>query len=167
MRSLYLYIEMKSQIGNQDNQIKKHNIMKSIKYVIALLVMILIGFATSTDAYSKDKDQFKKMETALVYGLSSDVHGVIESALFNAVNYKVVNPKFESEEVVDGLRKIALEGSSHSLRFKAYLTLTYFTDQDEFDAPETLLTLIDRNDENKIFFYLQNQVQDETVTASN
>ena len=158
---------MKSQIGNQDNPIKKHNIMKSIKYVITLLVMILIGFATSSDAYANDKDSFKKMETALIYGLSSDVHGVVESALFNTVNYKVVNPKFESEEVVEGLRKIAIEGSSHSMRFKAYLTLTYFTGQEEFDAPETLLTLIDRKDENKIFFYLQSQVQDETVTASN
>lgn len=155
--------------------------MKTVKYIIITIGIALTGIATNVTAQSAaslnkeasemnryEKSQyFNKLESSLLYGLSSDVHGVVESALFNTMNYKIVYPEFKSDKVLRKLSNIALEGNSHSLRFKAYLTLDYFQNQHKFDEPAAMIGYIDIRDQNKVFFYLQSEVQEERVTVSN
>ncbi|MDX1590321.1 MAG: hypothetical protein R3283_00040 [Balneolaceae bacterium] len=155
--------------------------MRTIKYVIIAFVITLTGTAIQASAQSatsqttgaeeissiqKNRD-FRDLEKSLLFGLNSDVHGVIESALFNAVSFKIIYPKFESNRVLAKLSQIALEGASHSLRFKAYLTLEYYQNQDDFKEPVALTGYINADDQNKVFYYLQNEIQETSVTVSN
>ncbi|PWN08140.1 hypothetical protein [Rhodohalobacter mucosus] len=155
--------------------------MNKIKYVIISFAIALSGSInlvsaqsatsqiTKTDQLNEvDKDShFRNLEDTILFGLQSDVHGVVESALFNAVSYKIVYPDFRSNRVLGRLSKIALEGPSHSIRFKAYLALEYYQNQDEFKEPVALTGYIDLTDQNRVFYYLQNEVQESSVTVSN
>lgn len=125
------------------------------------------GSDSTVVAQTVNEDKlFDRLETSLIYGLSSDVIGVLESSLFNSVNYKVVYPNFAPETVIEELRRVALEGSNHSLRYKAYLALSYYKNPGQFDSPDVLLSLIDSSYQNGIFFYLQEKVQEEQFTSN-
>lgn len=150
--------------------------MKSTKYIITTILLAMLGYiaplqasktVTATpDSTTNSIHSFETLERSLLYGLSSDVNGVVESALFNAVNYKVVYPEFSSERLVTTLNQIALEGRTHTLRFKAFLTLTYYRDQDKFESPSYLADLIDIKDQNRIFYYLQDEIQTAQFTSN-
>ncbi|MEX0646437.1 MAG: hypothetical protein WEA56_08270 [Balneolaceae bacterium] len=152
--------------------------MKSLKIGLTILTLSVFSFAatnsvsainpvendsTATQKESNDK-LFKQFEKSLLFGLSSDVNGVLESTFYNAVSFKIIYPEFSSNKVLDKIRKVALEGDSHQLRYKAYLTLAYYTNQDQFSSPEDLAEIMDVKDHDKIFFYLQNEVQSGQLT---
>jgi hypothetical protein len=155
--------------------------MKTVKYVIISFVIAAAGTAApamaqqnseaatiNTEVKVQDQETyFNMLEKSLLFGLSSDVHGVVESALFNAVNYKVVFPEFDSEEVQVLLSQLVKEAPSHSLRYKAFLTLNYYRNQDSFDTPASMIGLLDNRDQNRVFYYLQNEVQENSLTVMN
>lgn len=155
--------------------------MNKIKYVIISFAIALAGSLNPVSAQSvtsqineaeeirtfEKNAHFSNLENTILFGLQSDVHGVVESALFNAVSYKIVYPEFTSKRVLGRLSRIALEGPSHSLRFKAYLALEYYQNQDEFKEPAALTGYIDLRDQNRVFYYLQDEVQETSVTVSN
>lgn len=121
--------------------------------------------STAVAKVENERALFNKLEKGLINNLNSRITGVVESSLYNAINYKVEYPEFSSERVEEILNRIALEGESHSLRYKAYLTLAYYKNQDQFDSPETLLSLLDYQHQDGIFFYLQDKVQSEQFTS--
>jgi hypothetical protein len=150
--------------------------MKYTKYIITTILLVMVGYtaplqASNTQVVSPDSTtnsthSFEMLEKSLLYGLTSDVNGVVESALFNAVNYKVVYPEFFSERLVTTLNQIALEGRTHTLRYKAFLTLTYYRDQDKFKSPSYMVDLIDVKDQNRVFYYLQDEIQTAQFTSN-
>ena len=155
--------------------------MNKIKYVIISFAIAFAGLTNPVAAQSvtsqvieseemnspEKSGHFSTLENAILFGLQSDVHGVVESALFNAVSYKIVYPEFTSKRVLGRLSRIALEGPTHSIRFKAYLALEYYQNQDEFKEPAALTGYIDLRDQNRVFYYLQDEVQETSVTVSN
>lgn len=155
--------------------------MKALKIVTAVSFLLVASLSTSSELFAasgaaedsvvvtklqNEKELFNKLETGLIYNLNSNVKGVVESSLYNAVNYKIAYPEFTSERVNAILTRIAKEGDSHSLRYKAYLTLAYYKNQSQFDSPETLLSLLDYKHQDGIFFYLQDTVQTEQFTSN-
>ncbi len=122
---------------------------------------------TTLVAESTDEAKlFERFERALIYGLSSNVKGVVESSIFNSVNFKAAYPHFYSESVVEKLGRIVLEEDNHSLRYRAYLALSYYRSPDQFDSPEVLLSIIDIRHQDGIFFYLQDKVQSDQFTSN-
>ena len=155
--------------------------MKAIKIVTAVSFLLVASLTVASDLFAdnsaaedsvvvakhqNEKELFNKMEKGLIYSLNSNVTGVVESSLFNAVNYKIIYPEFSSARVEQILSRIAREGDNHTLRYKAYLTLAYYKNQDQFDSPETLLSLLDYKHQNGIFFYLQDEVRNEQLTSN-
>ena len=155
--------------------------MKALNVVITVLTISLAGLFMTINseaaAFAEDDSTvfaqfgdknalFNKFEQGLVFGLSSDVQGVVESSIFNAVNYKVAYPDFTSEKVEERLNNVALEANSHSVRYKAYLALAYYKNQTQFKSPEELLAMVDHNNQNEIFFYLQETVQSDQFTTN-
>lgn len=155
--------------------------MKALKIVTVVSFLFMASFAVASEVSAdntvaedstavakveNEKALFNKLEKGLIYNLNSNITGVVESSLFNAINYKVAYPEFSSERVEGILNRIALEGESHSLRYKAYLTLAYYRNQDQFDSPEALLSMLDYKHQNGIFFYLQDKVQSEQFTST-
>jgi hypothetical protein len=155
--------------------------MKALNVVITVITISLAGLfmTVNSDAAALAEDDstvftqygdknalFNKFEKGLVFGLSSDVQGVVESSVFNAVNYKVAYPDFTSEKVEERLNKVALEANNHSVRYKAYLALAYYKNQEEFKSPDELLAMVDHNNQNEIFFYLQETIQSDQFTSN-
>ena len=154
--------------------------MKALQFVIAIVTLTLITFtfntASAMDVVKNDstvvteqvktEKLFDQFETGLVYGLSSDVLGVLESSIYNAVNFKIAYPEFKSVKVVEELNRVALEGMNHSLRYRAFLALAYYKNQSEFDNPETLLSLLDHKYQDGIFYYLQDTIRGDQFTSN-
>lgn len=155
--------------------------MKALRIVTIASLFFITSIAVASDVSSVNKDAkdstavttvdtdealFIKLEKVLINNLNSDVPGVVESSIFNAIHYKVEYPKFSSERVEQILSRIAANGESHSLRYKAYLSLAYYTNQDQFDSPESLLSLLDFKYKDGIFFYLQDTVQSVQFTSN-
>lgn len=155
--------------------------MKALNVVTSIIIITVIGlFLTGqSNAFISDTSDttvvtqnaendtlFNKFELGLVSGLASDVTGVVESSIYNAMNYKIAYPEFESNRVEDELYKVAVKASTHSVRYKAYLALTYYNNPDQFDSPEELLSLLDYKYKDGIFFYLQETVRSDQFTSN-
>lgn len=155
--------------------------MKALKIVTAVSFLLVASFSTASGLFAasdvaedsvvvtktqNEKELFNKLERGLVYNLNSNVKGVIESSLYNAISYKVAYPEFDSKKVKEIISRIALEGNGHSLRYKAYLTLAYYKHPGQFDSPEALLSMLDYKHQDGIFFYLQDKVQTEQFTSN-
>lgn len=154
--------------------------MNTLRIITATVIISLLSITTSellanssaeADSVSQatqqvDEKLFETLEKSALFGLSSDVRGIIESTLYNVVDYKVKYPAFESEEMVQRISEIAHEGESHTLRYKAYLALSYYQNQDEFGTQEELLSMLDNTNQDRIFYYLQNQVQSGQFTSN-
>ncbi|MDX1642649.1 MAG: hypothetical protein R3220_13185 [Balneolaceae bacterium] len=155
--------------------------MKALKIVTTVSFLLVASLSAGSTLFAasdaaedsvvvtktqNEKELFNRLEKGLVYNLKSDITGVVESSLYNAISYKVAYPEFDSKKVKEILNRIALEGDSHSLRYKAYLTLAYYKHPSQFDSPETLLSVLDYQHQNGIFFYLQDRVQTDQFTSN-
>ena len=111
--------------------------MKALRIVTAVSFLFIASIAVASEvpadntvtkdsiavsSVENEKALFNKMETGLIYNLNSNLNGVVESSLYNAVNFKITYPEFNSERVKEILARMAREGDSHTLRYKAYLT---------------------------------------------
>lgn len=154
--------------------------MKALQVVTIIVTLTLVLF-TSLQAQAMDVTKndstvvaeqvnndklFEQFETGLTYGLSSDVLGVIESSIYNAVNFKIAYPDFNSEKVVEDLYRVAYEGSNHSIRYRAFLALAYYNNQSEFENPDSLLSLLDYQYQDGIFYYLQETIRGVQFTSN-
>ncbi|MDR9366020.1 MAG: hypothetical protein RI575_11815 [Balneolaceae bacterium] len=154
--------------------------MKALKIVIAVSFLLVASIAVANDlstdqpvakdstavtSVENEKALFNKLETGLINNLNSNVNGVVESSLYNAVNFKITYPEFNSERVKEILARMAKEGDSHTLRYKAYLTLAYYQQPDQFGSPKALLSLMDYKYDDGIFFHLQTIIQANQFTS--
>lgn len=145
--------------------------MKTIKQSITT-VLLIAGFLFADNAIANsigsdepdtvkteqvEKDLFKKVEAGILYSLKSDNPGVIESILYNTVEFKVKYPEFNSVEIENALMDKVIEGKSHIIRYKAFLTLSFIRMQNQFDSPEELVKFLNVKDQNRIFTYLDNK----------
>lgn len=154
--------------------------MKTLRIITVTVIISLLSITTSEliantsakadsvnqTAQQADEKLFEKLEKSAVFGLSSNVRGIVESTLYNIVDYKVQYPAFESEEMIQKVSEIAVEGDNHSLRYKAYLALSYYQNQDDFGSQEEMLSMLDNTNQDRIFFYLQNEVQSDQFTSN-
>lgn len=154
--------------------------MKAIYFVTTIVTLFLTGIvsdqvsalnlsygdSTVVTQQATTELLFERFETGLISGLDSDVKGVVEASIYNALNFKIAYPQFDSEIVKEKLYSVALEGKTHSLRYRAFLALAYYQNPNEFDSPETLLSILDYRHQNGIFFYLQDKIQNEQFTST-
>lgn len=170
------------QLINISNQKITTNIntMKTLRIITVTVIISLLSITTSellatasaeSDSVSQVTQQneeklFDILERSAIYGLSSDVRGIVESTLYNVVDYKVKYPAFDSEILIQKISEIALEGENHSLRYKAYLALAYYKNQEVFGTQDELLSMLDYKNQDRVFFYLQDEVQSGQFTSN-
>jgi len=133
--------------------------MFKIKNILSIISVVIISFSITTQAFSQNnlsEERHKILEQSLYYGLSSDVNGVVESALFNMLNYKIVYPGFNSDKVMDKAEKIAEETTSEHISSKATLVIFFYRNQDKFPESESLMAELDHMNQERIFEYLRN-----------
>lgn len=154
--------------------------MKALNVVITVVILTFASFTASqsfamssanndttvVSQQANTDELFERFETGLIFGLNSEIQGVLKSSIYNAVNYKIAYPEFNSERVIEELNRIAVSGVNHSVRYRAYLALSYYKNQSDFESPETLLSLIDHKNQDGIFFYLQDEIQKDRLTSN-
>jgi len=153
------------------------NIMKSIIQTITTVLIVVVTFAsaefvnassitadtlnTTTMVAQEAEDQ--KIEKSILYGLNSEITGVLEATMFNAIAYKTLNPAFNSDAVYEKIRRVAIENGNHVTRYKALLTLSYLKDQESFNVTDRIMPLIDANDVNGTFQTLVDSIQEQQI----
>lgn len=155
--------------------------MKSIVKNITTLLIVVITFASAefvnanvattdsvgTLSQAEQTAQNERMEEVFLYGLDSEVSGVLEATFFNVISYKTLNPGFESQSVNEAMIDIALNGDSHVVRYKAYLALSYMKKFEEFEeSNQQLLGYIQSNDSMGAFQVLVDNLMDDQVAEN-
>ncbi len=112
-----------------------------------------------------DYQLFDKLERSLLYGLQSEHTGVVESVLFNAIEYKTLHPEFESDAVEEKLVKTINLGATHTIRYKAYLALSYYRNQDIFGPNEDVEVVLKTKDQNGFFRFIDDVIKYDQLTA--
>jgi hypothetical protein len=135
---------------------KIKDIFSIVLTVIFSIVMAGVAFSQHSDHKVFTEELSERLETSLVFGLSSDVNGVIESALFDMLHYKIVYPEFYSEKVLNRAQEIFESTDSDVLESKAEMVIYFYGNQNSFPESEILLTEVDHLKKDKIFEYLRN-----------
>lgn len=154
--------------------------MKSIVKNVTTLMIVVISFTSAefVNANSATTDtlrttaveqavQDNKIEEALLYGLESDVNGILEATFFNTIAYKTLNPEFASDKLVEKITQIALDENSHVVRYKAFLALSYMKDYDEYiNDIEELRNYVQANDKMATFQVIVDNLEAQQVAAN-
>lgn len=143
--------------------------MFKIKSILSIIAVVLFSFTVTAEVFSQDKlsqELSERLEQSLYYGLSSDVEGIVESTLFNMLNYKIVYPEFYSDVVMDKADKIAEAGSSESISAKASLVIQYYQNQEIFPDTDRLISEVDHTNQDRIFEFLRDGVQTGQFTST-
>ena len=154
--------------------------MKSIINTIATLMIVVISFTSAefVNANSSTADTLRapapemsvdtdRMEEILLYGLSSDVDGIVEATFYNTLAYKTMNPAFNSERIKEKIADIALDKKNHVIRYKAFLTLSYLKDYEEFsEKKDQLRRYVESNDETSAFQVIVDKLREQQVASN-
>ena len=145
--------------------------MKSIVKNITTLLFVVIAFASAelvqaNSAEERSSQSSDQVEAALLYGLESEVRGVLESTFFNVITYKASNPSFSSENIEEELARIAKEAEAHQVRYIATLTLNFLVDSERFGTQEELNQLVEFSNEHDAFKFLDERIKTESLTST-
>jgi len=154
--------------------------MKSIVKNITTLMILVISFTSAefVNANTAAADtlqatqaetaaQNDRMEKVLLYGLQSDVDGILEATFYNTIAYKTMNPEFSSEIILEKINEIALEEKSHVVRYKAFLALSYLKDYEEYaEDNKRLRTYVMTNQTMDAFQVIIDNLQAQQVAAN-
>ncbi len=153
-------------------------VMKSlIKIITTVLLFLSISFtgvesqasvieadSISAEITSKEKKAlFNKMEVAFLYGLNSNVNGILESSFHHIIVFKATYNDFDSDKVTNALNKVAKEADTHFIRYRALLTLALMRDQDRFGSD--LSPLANMNNKDEAFEFLNERLNADKFTA--
>ncbi len=152
--------------------------MKSLIKNITTVLLISLAFtgvelvqataqtdSNSVEKINNDKEVlFNQMEKAFVYGLSSDVDGVLESSFHQIIVFKATYSEFDSEDVKTALNNLAQNADTHFIRYRAVLTLALMKNQDRFGSD--LTPLANMKDKDDAFHFLNERLNADRYTAN-
>lgn len=111
--------------------------------------------------------QDDRLEKVLLYGLNSDVNGILEATFYNTIAYKTLNPDFSSDMLVEKITEIALDEKNHVVRYKAFLALSYLKDYEEFsEESEKLRNYVQSNNVTAAFRVIVDKLEEQQVAAN-
>ena len=114
---------------------------------------------------ASDEDRLELAVNNYLEALTSENNGLVESAIFNSLMLKVQYPEANIDPIKSRLAKLAVQGSSHVIRYKAYLGLTFLNNRNEFAGAEELAALIEYEDPNEFFVFLDNEIKNTLLTS--
>lgn len=121
----------------------------------------------TTPVEQEQAAQDDRIEKVLLYGLQSDVNGILEATFYNTIAYKTMNPEFSSEQIVEKITEIALDENSHVVRYKAFLALSYLKDYDEYAEKNAVLrNLVESNNKTGAFQIIVDKLEAQQVAAN-
>jgi len=154
--------------------------MKSIVKNITTLMILVISFTSAefVNANTAAADtlqatqaetaaQNDRMEKVLLYGLQSDVDGILEATFYNTIAYKTLNPEFSSEKIAEKITQIALDENNHVIRYKAFLALSYLKDYEEYaQESNKIRNYVQSNNATGAFQIIVDKLEEQQVAAN-
>lgn len=142
-------------------------------FITALIASIAVvpSFANQSQE-SNATSVIKEVDDSRLYdaranylkALESDNDGLVESAIYNSLMLNIKHPDFDITPIVNKLQELALKGDSHVIRYKAYLSLSYLKEQDKFVGAKELARLLEYDDPNEFFVFLDKQIKNSLLT---
>lgn len=102
------------------------------------LILILI-LAVSSAAFAQTEKAIENAPANYLKALKSDNDGVVESALFHSMKYKLYYPEQNTAKLERETEKLVENGNSDAIRYKAFLA-------NEFMQNNTLMNKIEKAD---------------------
>ena len=102
------------------------------------LILFLI-LAVSSAAFAQTEKAIENAPANYLKALKSDNDGVVESALFHSMKYKLYYPEQNTAKLEREIEKLVENGNSDAIRYKAFLA-------DEFMQNNTLMNKIEKAD---------------------
>lgn len=119
---------------------------------------------TNETVQASDTDRLEQAVNNYLEALTSDNNGLVESAIFNSLMLKIKYPEANIRPIEDTLADLVVKGDSHVIRYKAYLGLTFLNNRDEFAGADELAALIEYEDPNEFFVFLDNEIKNSLLT---
>ena len=146
-----------------------------MKELILTALIATIGaipsYAIQYHAYPTDVESTKVDDSFLIdaranylKALNSDNNGLVESAIYNSLMLNIQHPEFDITPIVKKLQDLALNGDTHLIRYKAYLSISYLKDSDEFVGTDELARLLEYENPNEFFGFLDKQIKNSLLT---
>ena len=125
------------------------------------LTIILIT-AASLVAFAQTERAIDDAKANYLQALKSENEGVVESALFHSMKYKLYYPEQNTSNLEKRIEKLIEDGKSETIRYKAFLV-------NEFMQNEQLMNNVERADykEAEGFFRMLGEVLNDHLFAAN
>jgi len=124
------------------------------------------GKASVYTVKQRDDSYLEKAKKNYVKALQSDNSGLIESAIFNSLMLTVKHPDFNISTIEAELKKLAVNSNIHTIRYKAYLALTFIDNRDEFKGAKELAKLMNYQSPDDFFSYLDSEIKSRLLTIN-
>ncbi len=108
--------------------------------ITSVLILSASSFAQPASAHLSN-NVLKLSLKAFPSNLESNVPGVVESTIYDAVLLKYYFPKADYSEIIDRLNDIAKKNNDASIRYKAQLASTYLSDTSNIQIVPNASTL--------------------------
>lgn len=103
-----------------------------MKKTIKILLIATQLFSILLFAQTKNKNEISRnTEINVIHSLNHEVETVAESAIFNLLLLKNQNPQMDLTVFTNELAKLAINGQTAKIRYKAQLTYWYLTNKDK------------------------------------
>ncbi|MBU0476093.1 MAG: hypothetical protein KKF62_18250 [Bacteroidetes bacterium] len=103
-----------------------------MKKTIKVLLIATQLFSITLFAHTTSKREISKnTEINVLHSMNHEVETVAESAIFNLLLLKNRNPQMDLTAFTNELVKLATEGQTAKIRYKAQLTYWYLTNKDK------------------------------------
>jgi len=119
----------------------------------ALQSQPLQATGTNTDSVASRQRILKSALRGYGTALRINSATIVESAILNSVKMKLHAPEQNYAKIIGELRRLALEASTTSLRYKAYLAATFIANPELFASPEQIAQLQSFTEETRNEFF--------------
>ncbi|PLX32471.1 MAG: hypothetical protein C0600_02495 [Ignavibacteria bacterium] len=125
---------------------KRFTMKTQLLLIVAILATAALPIAAQSDRApqlpdailgSATADKLESAKKNYLLGLSSENDGVVESSLYFAVRMRLVYPDLEMEQISEEVDRLADEGNTSSIRYKAHIASTIFSSPSLVNVPQS------------------------------
>ena len=121
--------------------------MKKVKAVLTLILIVALSASAFAQAATltgtgqlaqklnnesgeKEELLIDRAKKGYLHSLNSDNEGIVESALFYVLKFKLTYPGLDVSEIGERINEVAQNGDTPEIRYKAYIAVNYLNNPD-------------------------------------
>lgn len=125
--------------------------------VLTIILIITVGFA----AFAQTEKSIENAPANFIHALKSDNSGVVESAIFHTLKYKLYYPEQKTANLEKEIDKLAKDSKNETIQYKAFLASQFLENSSLLDRIEKK----DYKNEAEFFKMLSEELNDHIIAA--